>query len=207
MTGKVSLGTRLYESIKAQVKSGNFCPGQPISAAMLSKQLSASTIPIREALQRLVGERLVEVRDLNGFFAPHISEVGLRDLYQMQLGLLRWILEQAPLSHQPSLTPTLTQGAAPASMAIERLFAELADRSGNRELQWSLHNTLDRLHAACLLKEAVATDWPYECERLLAPWQHGDLAGFKQALQTYHDRRIALVPALVERLNRSRTAY
>jgi DNA-binding GntR family transcriptional regulator len=169
--------------------------------------LSASTIPIREALQRLVGERLVEARDHNGFYAPHISEVGLRDLYQAQHAMLLWTLEHGAFLHLQLVKPAPARATASALSATEKLFDELADRSGNRELQWSLHNAIDRLHAVCLAKEAVAANWACECERLLEQWRHGDISAFKEALQGYHCHRIELVPALVDRLNQPRTMH
>ncbi|TBU86942.1 GntR family transcriptional regulator [Phytopseudomonas dryadis] len=206
--GNPNTRIRIYESIKAEVRSGAYSPGQPISPAMLAKHLSVSAIPIREALQRLVGERLVEMRqDHNGFLAPLVSEAGLRDLYQAQLVMLLWILEHGTLARLQSVKPPRAQDAAPGLAAIEALFAELADRAGSREMQWSLHNAIDRLHPVCLMKQEVADDWISACERLLEQWQRGDLTAFKDALLDYHRRRVELVPALVERINLPRTMH
>ncbi|MCD9007502.1 GntR family transcriptional regulator [Luteimonas sp. XNQY3] len=207
MLERHSRSAHVYEAIKAEVRSGAYPPGYPISAATLSRRLSTSIIPIREALNRLTGERLVEARDHNGFFAPRISEMGLRDLYHSQMALILCALDHLAMP-DPKYVELFDASAHGAPWAaVERLFNALADASTSGELSWVLHNALDRLHPVYLLKQEVAADWELECIRLLAHWQRGNRAEFKEALTAYHARRLELVPALVERLNHPTLAH
>lgn len=51
---------RVYAAIKQQLLEGAFRPGERIEPAILSDELGASVTPVRDALHRLAGERLVE---------------------------------------------------------------------------------------------------------------------------------------------------
>ena len=51
---------RVYLALKAQVTSGAFAPGDRLEPAALGEALNASITPVRDALHRLVGERIVE---------------------------------------------------------------------------------------------------------------------------------------------------
>jgi DNA-binding FadR family transcriptional regulator len=206
MAHKVSLNQRLYKAIKSEILSGAFLPGQSIPAAMLARRLSVSIIPVRDALHRLAGERLVEMWEHGGFHAPHMSEAKLRDLYQAQLGMLLWALDQPTMPQAMNTAPeSETSGTQPLA-AIEALFTHLAHFSGSHELLWALPNILDRLHIVSRIKPLVADDWADEGERLLAHWRHGDLAVFRRAQLAYHQHRITLVPGLVERVHLTRTS-
>lgn len=201
MKQKASLTARIYDAIKAELKAGVFVPAQPISAAGLSRRLSTSIIPVREALYRLAGERLVEARDHTGFYAPRINELGLRDLYQAQIFMLLLCLKlyDAKVAEKHGPPPHLS-AAEPTLSTVETLFAHLADSCGNSELRWALYNNIDRVHPVSLLKDEVAKDWASEYAHLLGQWQRGDLCAFKGALRSYNRRRVQLVPMLVERL-------
>ncbi|UYC17400.1 GntR family transcriptional regulator [Xanthomonas campestris pv. phormiicola] len=190
--------------MKADIKSGAFPSGHPISAAMVSRRFSSSIIPVREALYRLAGERLIEARDHEGFYAVRISEVGLRDLYKWQYHL---VLESLDQSFKPALKAAEAaniNNSDPSLATIEVLFRTLADKSGNQELGVAIHNTLDRTVPVALVKDQVSDDWATEYENLLRHWQLGDVHLFKDALHSYNSRRIELVPDLVERLNHLR---
>lgn len=57
----VLLRDRAYDQIKAAIRLGQVQPGQPLSETRLSKQLGISRTPVREALQLLAQEGLVQV--------------------------------------------------------------------------------------------------------------------------------------------------
>lgn len=57
----VLLRDRAYDQIKAAIRLGQVQPGQPLVETRLSKQLGISRTPVREALQLLAQEGLVQV--------------------------------------------------------------------------------------------------------------------------------------------------
>lgn len=71
---------RLHHDILAGVWS----PGDKLQLTALSERYETSSTVVREALTRLVGDRLVELRPNRGFTVPTISVEELRDLTEMR---------------------------------------------------------------------------------------------------------------------------
>jgi len=67
----------VYERLKERIVQLDLAPGAPLHAAVLAKELSVSTTPIREALVRLEADGFVR-RLPNS--TPHVTEVHLTDL-------------------------------------------------------------------------------------------------------------------------------
>src|SRR5574338_1116410 len=83
---------RVYAAIKIRLRGGVYRPGTRLEPAILSDELNASVTPIRDALHRLTGERLVEAPPHEGFRAPMMTETLLRYLYSWHLDLLLLVL-------------------------------------------------------------------------------------------------------------------
>lgn len=63
-----SLADRVYRRIRALILSGELAPGEPLRQEALAEGLGTSRTPLREALNRLASEGLIE-------FRPHRSAV------------------------------------------------------------------------------------------------------------------------------------
>jgi len=50
---------RVHAGLRARLHAGRFVLGEPLEPQHLADELNASITPVRDALQRLVGERLV----------------------------------------------------------------------------------------------------------------------------------------------------
>src|SRR3954447_19738705 len=79
---------RVYAAIKQRLREGVYRPGTRLEPALLSDELNASVTPVRDALHRLTGERLVEAPRHEGFRAPLLTEARLRHLYAWHHDLL-----------------------------------------------------------------------------------------------------------------------
>lgn len=79
---------RVYAALKQRLREGAFHPGDKLEPAALSDELNASVTPVRDALHRLVGERMVEAPRHEGFRAPLPTESALRQLYAWHLDLV-----------------------------------------------------------------------------------------------------------------------
>lgn len=187
-----SIFERVYRSIKAELLRGAYRPGETIEPRTLAERHFASVTPIRDALHRLAGERLVEASPHDGFRVPLMTENGLRDLYawQEQLALLAVRLarsrEQAPLR----FSGTLVERA-------RNLFTGLAARTGSAELDAAMAQACDRLEPVRHAEAQLLADLDDELsalERLLARQPGQD---FKAQLTRYRSRRLRLVPHLM----------
>lgn len=71
---------RVYPDLKARILAGKFSPGTRLDPAQISRSLSASATPVRDALNRLSGERLVESWHQESFRQPQLAEADIADL-------------------------------------------------------------------------------------------------------------------------------
>jgi len=67
--------------IRVRIMDGTFAPGSQLGEAQLAARLNVSRGPIREALQRLIQEGLVENRRNRGVFVTSLDEDDIRDVY------------------------------------------------------------------------------------------------------------------------------
>jgi DNA-binding GntR family transcriptional regulator len=88
-------------------------PGSAVSEAMLSKRLRIGRTPIREALQRLARERLVQILPRRGVIVSDINVKGQLRLIELRREVERLVVRSA---------------ARRATEAERKRFTELADR-------------------------------------------------------------------------------
>ena len=70
---QVTMGHRVFLSIKRAIVHGRLVPGYPVSEAELAGQLGVSRQPVREAFIKLADMGLVEIRPQRGTFIQRIS--------------------------------------------------------------------------------------------------------------------------------------
>jgi len=79
-----TLQTKAYRAIRERLLSGLDGQGSRISDFALSRELGISRAPIREALNRLVSERLLSQKAGLGIFVPSPTRREIEDLYQVR---------------------------------------------------------------------------------------------------------------------------
>lgn len=71
-----TLQDRIYERVQSGLLSGEFQPGEPLSIKALARLVGTSTMPVRDALNRLVAEQaLVKSPDRLIRVAPYTKEI------------------------------------------------------------------------------------------------------------------------------------
>jgi DNA-binding GntR family transcriptional regulator len=89
-----------YETIKDDILNQRVEPGEQLRIEELSKKLSISRTPIREALLRLESEGLVRSASRVGFFVRDLTQQGIRELFELRELIEGYAAEKA--------APTLT---------------------------------------------------------------------------------------------------
>ncbi|MBO1325475.1 GntR family transcriptional regulator [Acetobacter sp. TBRC 12305] len=82
-----STADRAYEYLHAMVVSFELRPGEHVNEVSLARVLGMSRAPVREALNRLASEGLVESVSGKGFFCRRLNPRELRDLYAVRADL------------------------------------------------------------------------------------------------------------------------
>lgn len=76
--------TIVYENLKKRIIHNTLKPGEPLNESSLSKELKTSKTPIREALQQLQKEGLVENIPGKGSFVSRISFQDIREIHEIR---------------------------------------------------------------------------------------------------------------------------
>jgi GntR family transcriptional regulator, carbon starvation induced regulator len=92
---KLTAATAVYERLRRDILNGSLRPGQKLVIDLISDRYGAGLNPVREALNRLSAEGLVERKDQRGFFVPPVSIEGWRDLVRTRCWLESKALEEA----------------------------------------------------------------------------------------------------------------
>jgi DNA-binding GntR family transcriptional regulator len=82
-----TLWQRVYEHLHGEIMANRLPPGTELSEVALSKELSVSRGPIREAMGRLAADGLVTVRPRRGAEVREITPRELVDAYQVREAL------------------------------------------------------------------------------------------------------------------------
>ncbi len=74
----------IYSRLKARVVGFGIRPGERLNEVALARELGASRTPLREALNRLVAEKLIAFRPGAGFYCRALEAKAIFDLYEMR---------------------------------------------------------------------------------------------------------------------------
>ena len=187
-----------YRRLKNALLEGRFPVGAKLEAMRLADDFGVSMTPVRDSLNQLVGEGLVDFTPGEGFRVPLLTEQALRDILQINALLL----EQAPDNDRTSRDidegSNDTRGAYADRLADA--FRGIAANSGNRFRVHLVERINDRLHTLRKLEPEL---WPaasQSLEQIERTFRQGSDEQTR-AIRAYHRHIQDLVPALVGRLN------
>lgn len=189
---------RVYAAIRQRLRDGFYKPGDRLEPAVLAVELNASVTPVRDALHRLTGEKLVEAPRHEGFRAPMMTETTLRHLYAWHRDLLMLAL----VNRRASLGKDEAERVDGANQRERQngLFLMLARLAGNPEHLLALEAVTERLEAVQRLESDLLDAAEEETAAIASAMRSGDRKALRRALVQYHRRRERIVPELLESL-------
>ncbi|VVE34771.1 HTH-type transcriptional repressor RspR [Pandoraea morbifera] len=134
----VTLATNLYDRLRTDLLQGKLEPGRKLQIEFLCEQYQAGQTPVREALNRLTSDGLVERRDQRGFAVAGISAADLREITRTRVWLEEVALREAFAADAPEWEEALV-------LAYHRL--SKAPRSLS-ETEYQENPEWERLHRA-----------------------------------------------------------
>jgi DNA-binding GntR family transcriptional regulator len=192
---------RVYAAIRQRLREGAYRPGDRLEPALLSEDLNASVTPVRDALHRLTGERMVEAPRHEGFRVPMMTETMLRHLYGWHLDLLLL----AALKHRATvLSEEIAHNDREAELPAYRrqniLFLALARMAGNPEHAAALEALSRRLEPVQRLEQYFLDESEAETNDIVRALQARDRKALRSGLIRYHRRRLRIIPELLARM-------
>lgn len=152
-----TLAEQAYDTIEALIVTLELAPGSVFTEGELSERVGIGRTPLREALQRLAAERLVEAIPRRGMRVTDIDLADVQALLETRRALERLVATAAARRATPDQRAKLAACADAAETAAARgdLDAFLrADREGDELMEAASRNpyatrTLAALHVHC----------------------------------------------------------
>ena len=195
----------IADTIRTRIIDGSFPPGTQLGEAQLAEQLEVSRGPVREALQRLVQEELLEARPHRGVFVAELDAGDIADVYRARRAVERAAAELIVERDDDGALEPLARlvermsGAAQRGrwgnvVDLDRRFHEvLVDAAGSKRLS-RMYRTLLAETAMCMA--ALEGAYPArreivrEHQRLLEALQGDELAPVLACIDEHLDRAV-----------------
>lgn len=210
---RLTAASQIAAELRADILQGTLPPGSRLRIELLRQRFSTAINPVREALNRLVAEGLVDLEDHKGFSVSQISLEVWKDLLEarciLEVEALRRSIERGTEEWRDEIVVSLHR--------LLRIPRFLNDARTERNTQWELyhhrfHRALisccgspkilaicddlreqsDRYRAVAATSRKARTDYNEEHERIAKAAMDGD-AGAASALLEAHYRRTLMV--------------
>jgi len=172
----ISQGEAAYARLLAEIRAGQFQPGDRLREIDVAERLDLSRTPVREALRRLEADGIVEHRPRLGAVIRKLGHAELVELYEMRIVLERTAAQMAAKHAAPAEVDALTDlnTAIAASAPAE---AAALNQDFHRGIYLATRNRF-LLDAARALNNALM---------LLGPTTLGDAARIAQVTEQHAD--------------------
>lgn len=102
-----SLSNKAYSEIRNKILSNQLVPGVRLKEDAWAKKMQVSRIAVREALNRLLGENLLEKGEKSGYYVKSMNAEDLREIRELrevlELGALRLAFHKVENHHLEEL--------------------------------------------------------------------------------------------------------
>lgn len=187
---------RSYATIRHRLLIGAYRPGQRLEANRIADDIAVSMTPVRDALNRLTGEGLVEAEAGEGFRVPFPTSDGL-------CGLIDWNRHLSLLCVRCTLRRSGQQVPAEEADYADRvalLFSHLASDTGLAEAVSAMKSISARLYRTRMIEIELIPTAVEEIVRLGEAVDVDDRRQLGRLLGNYHRARLRVVPDLVRRI-------
>jgi len=210
-SGDSSLTDRAYQQIKEEILSNRLRPGDPLRVEHFIKCLNVSRTPMREAIQQLEKEGLVEIRARMGSFVSHIELRTIVEMYQVRgvlegfaarlaAGLVnpeRLAAVEEQLTRQPAGDDIDYAALSKAGLALHRLIVESCGNAVLTRFVVSLQDHFRRFRAVSPQIPDRILDFHQEHLQILDALKRGNGLRAEQLIRRHLERAAEL---LMERL-------
>ena len=141
--GTRSLADQAYDRIEELIVTLKLPPGHAFSEGELAEQLGIGRTPLREALQRLAADRMVEIQPRRGLFVTEIDVADYLNLLETRRVLDRLVAEQAARRIRPTEQAALNECVTRFEHAAACLDANAflhADREADQLIESAARN-------------------------------------------------------------------
>ncbi|MEZ4861071.1 MAG: GntR family transcriptional regulator [Caldilineaceae bacterium] len=146
-----TLSDEAAERLRDAIRTGALRPGTRLVERDVAARLGMSRIPVREAIQRLVEEGLVDKSPHRGTFVYAPSRAEIEEISSLRVVLERFVVERAM-----ERWTTEAEEVLKAIVGHMRLAAKNEDIQQLQECDYHFHNTLWEIASHSMLLEVVS---------------------------------------------------
>ena len=201
MSPEAVAAERVYRGLKQVILAGQFAPGTMLVVASVAREFGTSIAPVRDSMQRLVGERLLDLHIGGGFQMPRLTADGLTHLYSWHQDLIKLALKfrrsgTSSSDYQPAFSSINDDDTHALAEATAELFLHIAGFSGNPEHVEAVRSVGERLHAT-RIRETKLSNRLHELKRIWELAGSGPSRDAQEAIRRYHRRRLRQISKLI----------
>jgi DNA-binding GntR family transcriptional regulator len=205
----------VYESLRQAVLNHVFQPGERLQLDEIAGKLGVSQTPVRNAVQKLASEGLIEIRPRSGTFVATLTKREIEETFELRRALECLAAERAisrmtaeDIAEMKSLVARMAEPVVDDTGLLRRqqwntqFHAILIRASGNQRLQ-EMYDELRaniqiaRIHVAEHNRGSRFDMEQAEHEAIIAALDARDLEALQQALTAHIDRaKVSLIGAL-----------
>ena len=139
--GTATRATNLYDQLRGDLLGGELEPGSKLAIEALAERYATSATPLREALNRLVSDGLVERREQRGFVVAAISAQDLSEITKTRCWLEALALRESIAAH----TTAWEEALVLAHHRLAKTPRSLSDQQFQDNPEWEpLHRAFHR---------------------------------------------------------------
>lgn len=207
-----------YAAISAKLRGNLWRTGAHIKPDVLADHFGISITPIREALQRLSGEYMVNFRRSKGYYVRHFDAVDIAECYEVISALITFSVINYGTKGGPPTIPDPAALPGPSALPseiesygekqatwLEELGQSLVAMADNQEMQRMLHLCQARTHVIRVLEctDRAEASWIANTLQLgVYTLAQRDVGTVHSMLRDYFARRGRRLPELAEEANR-----
>lgn len=132
----------LAQRLRQDINDGLWPPGEVLRQEELAARYGASRIPVREAMQALASEGLLDVVPNRGARIPVLSRAQLDDIFELRVMLETYLLARAIQGHTPKTLVRLEAVQAELELEESRSGWLAGDRRFHETLYEPAHKPL-----------------------------------------------------------------
>lgn len=214
---KADLSEQTYLLLRDSILKRQLAPGSKIHVDDIAKQLGVSRTPVLDALKRLAGDGLVEIRPRRGTFVTELSAQDVTELFEIRRMIENFAIDhifqgekieqflfaaEEPVKGMEEAMVNDEYGDYEVFLANDRDFhLTLVEQTGNEHLihmyvDLNVHLQIARAHY--LDRVELAAEAHSEHQAILTGFTSGTIDETKEALHSHISNVQALILRLVE---------
>lgn len=184
-----SLTERVYEQIRQSLLQGKLCAGDSMTIRGMAQALGTSEMPVREAMKRLLAERMIIQKPNRTFQVPALERGEFVGLTEIRVSIEGSAARKAVAHADDALIGKMTRHNSAMKASLER-----DDNASVLKANQELHFALYEAAKSDILMQLIELLWmrsgPYLAEALT---EIEDAKSFFVSATETHDRLISAV--------------